>query len=263
VAVAVITGGGRGLGAAIAHRLAAGGWSVAIAGRSRDSLRSSLTSLARHGPTCVAIDADVTKKDDVDRIFDVAERSLGDVDLLVNNAGVTEHGPIWETDPATWWRVVETNLLGPFLCSRAALIRMIPRRAGRIVNIGSYVGNRANPIQTAYATSKAALLRFTDSLAEQTCDLGIRVFAVSPGALDTDMGRDVRRWNNQPSPEYVLPTAAADLIAELASGRFDALAGRLLHIADDPNELLANLDEIQQRNLYQLSFAKLNSEGAR
>lgn len=259
---ALVTGGGRGLGAALATALASDGWHVAIAGRSADSLETTAQSIRGSGGTAVAMPADITDPLQVERLVDGAETALGPLDLVVNNAGLTEHGNVWETDPKSWWAVVEVNLLGTFLCARAALSRMVPRRQGRIVNLGSTVANEGSKEQSAYAVSKAAILRLTDSLQAQIADSGIYVFAISPGRLDTDMGRSVAAWSSAPKAPYVPTSKAGELVLEIASGRLDALAGRFIHVNDDRDRLLASIDTIRKQDLYQLRLSSLADTGS-
>src|SRR4051812_19158162 len=160
---AFVTGAGRGIGAEIARHLAAGGWSVAIAARSEGALAEVAAATG-----ALPFVLDVTDAAAVERVM----AEVGRIDLLVNNAGTGgTGGPSWMKDAADWWRVVEVNLLGPFLCSRAALREMCARGEGRIVNVASNAGFfRLEPgwdarIDSAYQTSKAALVRLTEALA--------------------------------------------------------------------------------------------------
>lgn len=164
---AVVTGGGRGIGRVIAQQLAAAGVAVAIVARTSDQLEQTASLIKTAGGSVSAWAADVTDEKRINEIMAAVEESSGPITLLVNNAGrSSSSGPVWEGDPDEWWRDVEVNLRGPFLCTRAVLPGMISRRKGRIVNIASNVGIRPAPYATAYSCSKAALLRFTDSVAE-------------------------------------------------------------------------------------------------
>ena len=168
---------------------------------------------------------------------------LGPVDLLVNNAGTMDAiGPAWQVDPDDWRRDIETSLFGAFNCSRAVLPGMVERRTGRIVNVSSGVATRAYPHASAYAAAKAALRSFTQSLAAETAEHGIAVFAISPGFVWTEMTERLRDspWFpgfGSPSPNE--PERAAELVLRLASGDLDALSGRFIHVRDDIDQLLS------------------------
>ena len=182
------------------------------------------------------------------------ERSLGPVDLLVNNAGlVGPIGPTWETDPDDWWRCLEVNLRGPMLCSRAVLPGMIARGGGRIVNVASGAGTFAIPYLGAYVTSKTALIRFTEIIALEAGQHGVKVFAIEPGTVRTAMAEyaleseEGQRWlpwlgETFKRGEDVPPAHAADLVVLLASGRADALSGRFFTINDDVVGLVERAD---------------------
>ena len=216
--IAVVTGGSRGIGKAIADALRGSGAAVTTLDRS-------------HG-------VDVTERNAVE----TALAELGPVDLLVNNAGTMDAiGPAWQVEPDDWRRDIETSLFGAFNCSRAALPGMVERGAGRIVNVSSGVATRAYPHASAYAAAKAALRSFTQSLAAETAEHGIAVFAISPGFVWTEMTERLREspWFpgfGSPSPNE--PERAAELVLRLASGELDALSGRFIHVRDDIDQLL-------------------------
>ena len=216
--IAVVTGGSRGIGKAIADALRESGAAVTALDRS-------------HG-------VDVTEGNAVETAF----AELGPVDLLVNNAGTMDAiGPAWQVDPNDWRRDIETSLFGAFNCSRAVLPGMVERGAGRIVNVSSGVATRAYPHASAYAAAKAALRSFTQSLAAETAEHGIAVFAISPGFVWTEMTERLRDspWFpgfGSPSPNE--PERAGELVLRLASGELDALSGRFIHVRDDIDELL-------------------------
>ena len=217
--IAVVTGGSRGIGKAIADALRASGAAVTTFDRS-------------HG-------VDVTERNTVETAF----ADLGPVDLLVNNAGTMDAiGPAWQVDPDDWRRDIETSLFGAFNCSRAVLPGMVERGTGRIVNVSSGVATRAYPHASAYAAAKAALRSFTQSLAAETAEHGIAVFAISPGFVWTEMTERLRDspWFpgfGSPSPNE--PERAAELVLRLASGELDALSGRFIHVRDDIDQLLS------------------------
>jgi NAD(P)-dependent dehydrogenase (short-subunit alcohol dehydrogenase family) len=243
--VAIVTGGGRGIGRAIAMGLARAGASVAIVARSGDQLAETVRQLTDLGLRAIAVTADVSDPGAVERMVLQVEKSLGSVSLLVNNAGLAGPiGPTWETDPDDWWRCLEVNLRGPMLGSRAVLPGMIARGGGRIVNVASGAGTFAIPYLGAYVTSKTALIRFTEIIALEAGQHGVKVFAIEPGtvrtamaeyALESEEGKQWLPWLDEvfKRGEDVVPAHAADLVTMLASGRADVLSGRFLTIKDD------------------------------
>jgi NAD(P)-dependent dehydrogenase (short-subunit alcohol dehydrogenase family) len=247
--VAIVTGGGRGIGRAIALGLAKAGATVAVVARSEDQLAESVTEITRLGARAISITADVSDPAAVQKMVVEIEGTLGAVNLLVNNAGLAGPiGPTWETDPDDWWRCLEVNLRGPMLCSRAVLPGMIARGGGRIVNVASGAGAFAIPYLGAYVTSKTALIRFTEILALETAPHEVKVFAIEPGTVRTSMaehaleleeGKQWLPWFTEvfKRGEDVQPTVAADLVLFLASGRADALSGRFFTIEDDVGDL--------------------------
>ena len=162
----------------------------------------------------------------------------------MNNAGSFDAiGPAWEVDAEDWRRDVETSLVGAFNCSRAVLPGMIQRGAGRIVNVSSGAAERAYPFGSGYAAGKAALISFTRSLAAETAQHGIAVFAIAPGFVWTDMTERLRAASG-PAPDIgdavpLDPELAARLVLRLASGEADSLSGRFIHVRDDLDELLS------------------------
>jgi len=235
--VALVTGGGRGIGANVARELAAAGMDVVVTGRTREQVEAVAGEIGGR-----AFLGDVSRRDDVERWF----AELGELDLLVNNAGIAGAQRLaWDEDPAVWWHVFEVNVLGAFLCCRAALPGMVARGHGRIVNVSS--GASYLPIEagarlgTAYGASKAALSRFTEALDAQARDHGIRAFHISPGMVQTEMTAPVFGDDAPWTP----PELAPQLVRVLASGRADALGGRYIHAEhDDIDELIPRADEV-------------------
>jgi 3-oxoacyl-[acyl-carrier protein] reductase len=238
--VALITGGGRGIGANVARELAEAGMRIAVAARTSEQVELVAREIGG-----LAVTVDVSDEPSVSRMVESTERELGPIDLLVNNAGVTDSSdapPAWEERPADWWRVFEINVLGAYLCCRAVLDGMVERGRGRIVNVGSgagYLPARRN-VGTAYGPSKAALYRFGEMLASQLAEYGVSVFTISPGlvrtALTEELGDDA---------PWTPPELAPRLVRVLASGRADRLSGRYIHAEhDDIEDLIARADEI-------------------
>jgi NAD(P)-dependent dehydrogenase (short-subunit alcohol dehydrogenase family) len=184
--VAVVTGGGSGIGKAIAEAFAAEGATCVLAARGRERLEQA----AQEIPNADAFVCDVTDEGQVDALFEHTASTHGPVDILVNNAGMAAPGLTHELPPAAFRQVLELNLTGCFLCARKALQQMIPRRSGRILNIGSISGQMSRPHSVAYTTSKFGLEGFTRSLALDAREHGIAVGILHPGNVATDIWRD-------------------------------------------------------------------------
>jgi len=244
--VALVTGGGRGIGASIARELAAAGMRVAVTGRTPETIEAVAAEIGG-----LALAGDVTQMDDVEHWVSYTEHQLGPIELLVCNAGIADSGkPFLDEDPSEWWDVMSVNVLGPYLCCSAVARGMAERGRGRIVNIGSGgsylpISNPTIALGTAYGASKAALGRFSETLAAAVGPLGIRVFLISPGLVRTEMTEqfgDAAPWTP--------PELAPRLVRVLASGRADALAGRYLHAEhDDIEDLIFRADEIAAEDL--------------
>jgi 3-oxoacyl-[acyl-carrier protein] reductase len=233
---ALVTGGGRGIGAGIARALAADGWDVVVGARSGDQVKAVAEEISGEW-----VQLDVADPHSVEGA--VAE--AGDVDLLVANAGVgNPDGATWEVDPADWWRVFEINVLGVHLCSRAVIPGMLERGGGRIVITGSGAAYLPGASPTAYPASKAAACRYGEKLAGEL-EGRIPVFFFSPGLVETEMTAGFG-----PDAPWTPPELAPELVRKLATGRYDALAGRYLHAEhDDVDELLARIDEVREQDL--------------
>jgi 3-oxoacyl-[acyl-carrier protein] reductase len=233
---AFITGGGRGIGASIARDLAQDGWSIVVAARTHEQVAEVAEEVGGR-----AIELDVSDRASVD----AAVAEAGDVELLVANAGVSgPDGATWEVDPADWWRVLEINVLGVHLCCRAVIPQMLERGSGRIVITASGAAYLPGSSGPAYSSSKAAVARYGETLANELSGR-IPVFFFSPGLVKTAMtgrGGDDLPWTP--------PELAPQLVRVLASGRADALAGRYIHAEhDDIEDLIARADEIVANDL--------------
>jgi NAD(P)-dependent dehydrogenase (short-subunit alcohol dehydrogenase family) len=240
--VALVTGGGRGIGANIARELTQAGMRVAVAARTFEQVQRVAQEIGGLG-----LEVDVSDEPSVGRMVEKTRRELGPVDLLVNNAGVANPSnapPIWQERPGDWWRVFEINVLGAYLCCRAVASAMVERGSGRIVNVGSGAGHLAvtprNLGGTAYGPSKAALYRFGEILAAQLEQYGVSVFTISPGlvrsAMTEELGDDAP-W----TPSELAPR----LVRALASGRADRLSGRYIHAEhDEIEDLIARADQV-------------------
>ena len=240
--VALVTGGGRGIGANIARELASAGARVAVAARTKAQVDEVTAEIGG-----LALEVDVTDRAAVERMVADTERELGPLDLLAANAGIGNGGAkLWESDPADWWRVHEVNILGVYLSCRAAIPGMIERRNGRIVITGSGAGYLPGASNTAYTSSKAAVSRLAETLANSLAGTGVHVFLISPGLVKTEMTGD----NFSDDAPWTPPELAPRLVRVLASGRADALAGRYLHAEhDDIEDLINRADEIREQDL--------------
>ncbi len=186
--LALVTGGSRGIGAAIARDLAAAGARVVVNYREQhEAAESVVAAIAEAGGTAEALAFDVAEAEAVDRaIRDVAAR-LGNVDVLINNAGVSADGLILRTTEEAWDRVLDVNLKGVFNCTKAVTRGMMRARTGRIINVSSVVGFMGNTGQSTYAASKAGVIGFTKAAARELASRNITVNAVAPGLIETEM----------------------------------------------------------------------------
>ena len=184
--VALVTGASRGIGLAIAHRLGRMGARVAICARNAKALERAAEILRRNGIETLAVPADVTRTGDVAELVERTRKTLGPIDILVNNAGIGVFGPAHQTSEADWDAVLDTNLKGVFLVSKAVAPEMIRRRTGHIINISSLAGKNAFAGGGVYCASKWGLLGLTYCMAEDLRGYGIRVSAVCPGTVATE-----------------------------------------------------------------------------
>ncbi len=263
--IALVTGGGRGLGRAFAQALAGAGARVAVTARSGHELAETVGLIEQAGGTAIAVPADVTDQAAVVRAVRLTEEQLGPVDVLANNAGVLgPSGRDWEVDVDDWWRTFDVNLRGAFLCARTVIPGMIARHRGRIINISSASVNIHLPYASAYGVSKAALTYLANCLDSATKEYGVYAFAYAPGFVRTDViddvaesynirrvGVDIYRKRLEDDHDTTLERAV-EVFMFLASGRADRLSGRHIDVYDDETELMARTDDILREDLYTL-----------
>lgn len=236
---ALVTGGGRGIGAGIARALAKDGWDVVVAARSRGQVEEVAEEIGGRW-----LEMDVADPSSVTE----ALAQAGEIDLLVANAGTSEgHDDrrSWTIDIEEWWHVYEVNVLGVHLCCRAVIPGMLERGSGRIAITASGAAYLAGGDSTAYAPSKAAVCRYGEMLANELAGR-IPVFFFSPGLVQTEL----TAGGFSDDAPWTPPELAPELVRRLATGRYDALAGRYLHAEhDDIDDLLSRIDEVRERDL--------------
>ncbi len=229
---ALVTGGAQGLGRTMALALAEAGADVALVGRTLASVEKTAAELAEAtGRTFKAFSADVTKIDDVTRMAADVEQALGPVDILINNAGNNIRGVIEELSEADWDSVIDTNLKGPFLCSRAIGPGMAKRGWGRIVNMGSILSVIAIPGRTPYASAKAGVAGLTRVLALEWATQGVTVNTICPGPFGTEMNL----------PLLKDPVKYQEFVKNLPVGRWgelDELAGLVVLLASEASSFI-------------------------
>ncbi|HVA48230.1 MAG TPA: SDR family oxidoreductase [Pirellulales bacterium] len=207
--VAMVTGAGRGLGRAIALGLAQQGAAVVLTARSQDELAATAAMLAGHGAGTFTVPGDITDERFIERLFAQTVERYRRLDLLVNNAGAFDGGPLDEMSAETWDKVIAVNLRAPFLCTRAALRVMKPQRTGRIVNIGSISAQRVRPQSAPYSASKHGLWGLTQVTALEGREFGVTCGCLHPGNIHVE-----RRHTDK--PEDAEPMMTPDEIAEVA-----------------------------------------------
>lgn len=218
---AVITGGGRGIGAAIADSLSAAGAKITIMGRNLQTLEDKAKTLEN----CFSVQCDVTDDASVNCAFLAATEKYGVVDILVNNAGAAHSRPFKKTDRAHLQHMLDVNLIGPFLCIQAVLQEMIDKKSGRIINIASTAALKGYGYVTAYSAAKHGVLGLTRSLALEMATKGVTVNAVCPGFTETDIARD----------------AVSNIMAKTGRTEDEAIRGLTVH---NPQKRLIQPEEV-------------------
>lgn len=253
---ALVTGGGRGIGKAIALALAREGADVVVASRTIHEIEGTANEIRALGRRALAVKADVSEPGEVHRMGERIAEEFGGVDILINNAGILGPiGPVWENDIGEWIRAVHINLVGTFLCCRTFLPFMMEQRWGRIVNLSGGGAAYPNPRFSAYASSKAAVVRFTETLAEEVKDFNITVNVIAPGLVNTRMqeeilkagekaGRKALEKAMKAKEEGVSPELAASLVVFLASEEGGKITGKFISaVWDDWRNIFPCLQE--------------------
>jgi 3-oxoacyl-[acyl-carrier protein] reductase len=234
--VALVTGGARGIGRAIAFRLAADGAKVAIVDLADSGADTAREVEKACGRATTFVKADISKEAEARAAVAAAEAALGPVDILVNNAGITRDGLMLVMEESDWDAVLAVNLKGAFLMSKAVLRGMIKRRRGSIVSISSVVGRRGNAGQVNYSAAKAGLIGLTKSLAREVASRNVRVNAVAPGYIETEMTAKLDESarnaliNQIPLGRIGTPEGVADAVAFLAGDSASFITGAVLAV---------------------------------
>ena len=235
--VALVTGGGRGIGRAIAVRLAKGGAKVAVSYRANDEAATETARLVREaGAECEVFKSDVASSEEVEALFKGVNEAFGPVEILVNNAGTTRDNIMMRMKDAQFDEVIATNLKGTYLCTRAVLRGMVRARWGRIINVSSVVGLIGNAGQANYAASKAGIIGFTKSVAREVGNRGITANAVAPGYIKTELTAGLpeeiteRVLGQVPVGRLGEPEEVAEVVAFLAGDGAAYVTGQTLAV---------------------------------
>jgi 3-oxoacyl-[acyl-carrier protein] reductase len=234
--VAIVTGGSRGIGAAIAALLAEDGAAVVVSGRDADRLERAVKEMTAGAGTVVGVVADVASREDAERLVETARQRFGRLDVLVNNAGITRDSLLVRMKDEDWDRVLEVNLRGAFLMTRAATKVMMRQKSGRIINIASTAGVMGNAGQTNYSAAKAGLIGLTKAAARELAHWSIQVNAVAPGLIDTDMTAAVPETARQallaqiPLGRSGTAREVAEVVRFLAGDGATYITGQVLHV---------------------------------
>lgn len=230
--VALVTGASRGIGRAIAEQLAALGAKV-IGTATTEKGAAAISEYLGAGQGLVL---DVANAESIEQCLETIKSSFGEIDILINNAGITRDNLLMRMKDEEWFDIMQTNLTSVFRMSKAVLRSMMKKRCGRIITIGSVVGSMGNAGQTNYAAAKAGVLGFTKSLAKEVASRGITVNAIAPGFIDTDMTKDLSDEQKQaifsqvPANRLGLPEEIAATVAFLASRQAAYITGETIHV---------------------------------
>jgi 3-oxoacyl-[acyl-carrier protein] reductase len=234
--VAIVTGGSRGIGAAVAGLLAQDGAAVVVSGRDAERLDRAVKELGAKGGPVVGVAADVARREDAERLVDAAKQRFGRLDILVNNAGVTRDALLVRMKDEDWDQVMDVNLRGAFFMTRAASKVMMRQKGGRIINIASTSGVMGNAGQTNYSAAKAGLIGLTKAAARELAHWSILVNAVAPGLIDTDMSAAVPEAARQallaqvPLGRSGTVREVAEVVRFLAGDGATYVTGQVFHV---------------------------------
>ncbi|SHL57540.1 3-oxoacyl-[acyl-carrier protein] reductase [Chitinophaga jiangningensis] len=216
---ALITGAGKGIGRAIAIALAAEGVDIALMGRSAGPLEEVAAAVRQQGVKAAVATGDVAKIDEVNAAVASLTAELGQIDILVNNAGISSFGGFMDLTPERWEEIIQVNLLGAYYVTRAVLPSMIDRKTGDIINISSTAGQKGAPATSAYSASKFGLLGMTESLMLEVRKHNIRVSALTPSTIATDMAKELNLTDGNPEKVMQPEDLAEVVVAQLKLNR--------------------------------------------
>lgn len=233
----LITGSSRGIGASIARRLNNEYKIIINYNKSKEQAIKLMDELRETNPNVIAIKADVSNEDEVENMFTIAEQNFGHVDILINNAGISHFSLIQDIDFATWQNVINTNLNSVFLNSKRAIPNMISNQYGVIINMSSIWGDFGASMEALYSTSKGAINTFTKAMAKELAPSGIRVNAIAPGIVETDMMKndfsmeELEELKNEVATNrFAKPEEIAGLVSYLVSDEASYITGDIIHI---------------------------------
>lgn len=237
MSVALITGGSRGIGRVIAEKLASDGYDIAICYSGNEAAaQETISACKKYGVQAIYLKANVAIAEDVTNLFTEVKELMGPIEVLVNNAGITRDGLLLRMSEEDYDVVVDTNLKGTFLCTKAAIKDMMKARKGKIINITSIVGVQGNPGQANYCASKAGIIGLTKSVAREYGGKGITVNAVAPGFIQTAMTDELPENVKEaylkqiPLGRFGTPEDVANVVAFLASDRAAYVTGQVLEV---------------------------------
>jgi len=235
--VALVTGGSRGIGKEIAIGLGNEGYDVVLTYNSNNQAANEVVQVIKQiGVNALAVKGDMSKKEDVDKLFSVISDEFGSIDILVNNAGITKDNLLMRMSEEDWDLVMDVNLKSVYLTTKSAIRGMMKKRYGKIINISSVVGVMGNSGQGNYSASKAGIIGFTKSMAKELASRGIRVNAIAPGFIKTEMTEKLTDNVKEmmigaiPLGYFADPKDVSNLVNFLASERSDYITGQVIQI---------------------------------